>query len=63
VNPPVAVDRPPGRHKGLARDLATEHPLPPRLRAQAAKDVLIYALEIEESDQPVHCLLTDDSLI
>src|SRR3954447_5245467 len=40
-----------GRHHCLADHLATEYPLPARLRAVAAKQVHLELLEVEDGDQ------------
>ena len=46
-----ALDRAAGRDQRLADDLSAEHPLPPRLRRAAAKQVQFERFEIEDINQ------------
>jgi len=39
------------RHQGLAENLASEHPLPAVLRRNAAKNIGIEALKVEQRKQ------------
>ncbi|MCY1303119.1 hypothetical protein D9M70_528130 [compost metagenome] len=50
----VRVDGALGRHQCLADDLAAEDPLPADLRAQAAEQVFLQLLEIENGEQRIH---------
>ena len=50
---PTHLDGPSGRHQGLGRHLAAEHPLPLLVGADAAEDVDLDGLEIEQVDQEV----------
>ena len=53
VHGPVRLDRAAGGDQRLPGHLAAEHPLPGRLRADSAEDVLLDLLEVEQPDQTV----------
>jgi hypothetical protein len=50
---PTHLDGPSGRHQGLGCHLAAEHALPLLIGADAAEDVDLDWLEIEQVDQEV----------
>ena len=49
------VDRAAGRHQRLAGDLPAEHPLPVLLRADAAEDVDLDPLQVEQGHEFIEC--------
>ena len=62
VHRPVRRHRTPGRDQRLARHLPAEHPLHPHIRADAAEDVFLDLLQVEELEEPVQRLTHDGPL-
>ena len=53
MDPPVRLHGAPGGHEGLGGHLAAEDPLAVLVGAQAAEDVDLDGLEVEQVDQEV----------